>query len=179
MVRAQTAAAYPQENTGWAAQADRAGHARGVHAVVDALAAGRTTLAVERGGGGAGGAAPTGGLRSAGDRMGADAPAATCCRLRSALAGCLMPGGCRGVGTHLPSPGFCHSWHRFFGSQTSGAHQHGSCDVLSARGRTLDGSLPGRTRDSRAGLTSLLERAGLAGALPATWCGCLAFRRTK
>jgi len=60
--------------------------------------------------GGSGGSAPTGGLRSAGDRMGADAPAATCCRLRSALAGCLMPGGVVG-GTHLASPGFCHPWH--------------------------------------------------------------------
>src|SRR5580658_3934900 len=99
MVRAQAAAAHPQTNTGRAAQADRAGYAGGVYAMVAALAAGGAALAAERRVGSAGGAAPARRLRSAGHRMGADPPAPTRRGVRSAMAGCSVPGGGGGLGT--------------------------------------------------------------------------------
>ena len=54
-----------------------------------------------------------------------------------------------GWGRISPHPAFA-THGRLRRPQAGGAHQHGAGDLLPARGRAVDGSLPGRARHSRA-----------------------------
>src|SRR4029077_6380334 len=130
MVRPAVAGADSSSNRRYAAEADRAGHGRAVHAMAVALATYRTGIPSWRRAGSAGSFTPAARVRDSRERMGEAGSGAPDRRLRSAMAGPALPDRRGGLGTAFAASGDAR---RFGGRQAArDPDQRGADHVLCA-----------------------------------------------
>ena len=138
VVRAAAAGAYSSPDRRHAAQADRAGHRRAVHALALALAACRAGNAGPGRTGHARSAAAAAGIRNSRQCLGAADPGAAHCQLRSQVARPTLPHRRSGLGTVVSAS---RDSRRFCCRQAaSDSDQRGSDHIFRSRRGRLDDS---------------------------------------